>query len=324
VGPRSAGAEPGPACYGKGGTEPAVTDANLLLGYLDPDAGLAGGIELDREAAASVVGGLADDLGLDVHETAAGIHEVANQEMVRALRVITVERGIDPRGFDLLAFGGAGPLHAASIAAELGIGRVLCPRAGGVLSALGLVCAERRRDTTLTVMLAGARLTPGGIAAAVGAARESLGPEPDAELEAIYELRYRGQSFELPIPGPLDPDPAELLEAFAVEHERRYGYREESGAVELVNIRLAARDPLPGFEPPAAEAGEPVRSRRTARFGDAELEIEVIAGQPAPGTRTEGPCVFDLPETTFLVPPGWKAEVDRIGTISASRGGADR
>ncbi|MEZ5154878.1 MAG: hydantoinase/oxoprolinase family protein [Solirubrobacterales bacterium] len=324
VGPRSAGAEPGPACYGKGGTEPTVTDADLLLGYLDGDAGLAGGIELDPDAAESAVAGLASELGLGTLETAAGIHEVANQEMIRALRVITVERGIDPRAFDLLPFGGAGPLHAVPIAAELGIGRVLCPRTGGVLSALGLVCAERRRDTTLTVMLAGDRLTPAGIAESVAAARESLAPGPGSALEAVYELRYRGQSFELPVPGPLDPDPADLLEAFAAEHERRYGYREESGEVELVNIRLAAREPLSGFEPPRAEPGEPVRSRRSARFGGVPAEIEVIAGEPPAGTQAAGPCVFDLPETTFLVPPGWSAEVDAIGTIVALREEAER
>ncbi len=174
VGPRSAGAEPGPACYGKGGSEPTVTDANLLLGYLDPEAGLAGGVALDRAAAEAVVGALAESLGLGLVEAAAGIHEVANQEMIRALRVITVERGVDPRRFDLLPFGGAGPLHAAAIAAELGIDRVLCPRSGGVLSALGLVCAERRRDTTRTVMLSGPELTGAGIAAAVSSTLEAL------------------------------------------------------------------------------------------------------------------------------------------------------
>jgi N-methylhydantoinase A len=322
VGPRSAGAEPGPACYGRGGAEPTVTDANLLLGYLDPAGGLAGGIALDREAAERAIAALGESLGLDPPATAAGIRAVANQEMVRALRVITVERGIDPRRFDLLPFGGAGPLHAIDIAAELGIERVVCPRSGGVLSALGLVCAERRRDTTRTVMLAGAELTAAAIAAAVRATVAGLDRDPDATLEAIYELRYSGQAFELPIDGTLEPDPAGLVEAFAAEHERRYGYRGDAGAVELVNVRIAAREPLADFELPPAAGPEPRRSRRAARFDDGPGEIEVIVGEPPPGLTAAGPCVLELPETTFLVPSGWRAAVDRHGSIAATPEGA--
>ena len=324
VGPRSAGAEPGPACYGRGGTEPTVTDANLLLGYLDPEAGLAGGVALDRAAAEAAVGTLAEPLGLGLVEAAAGIHEVANHEMLRALRVITVERGIDPRRFDLLPFGGAGPLHAAAIATELGIDRVICPRSGGVLSALGLVCAERRRDTTRTVMIAGDDLTADAIAAAVEATRAGLEQDsdrtgPDATLEATYELRYRGQSFEIPVDAPLRPDPEALVEEFAAEHERRYGYREAGGAVELVNIRLAAREPLANFEPTADGARVPRRGTRIAHLAGTETEVEVVAGEPPPGFALAGPCVFELPETTFLVPAGWRTEVDAAGTIVAAR-----
>jgi N-methylhydantoinase A len=138
VGPRSAGADPGPASYGKGGTEPTVTDANLLLGYLSADDELAGGVALDRDAADTAISKLADELGLDLIACAEGIIRVTNAEMIRALRVITVERGVDPRRYALLAFGGAGPLHAAAIAEELGITAVVCPRASGVLAALGL------------------------------------------------------------------------------------------------------------------------------------------------------------------------------------------
>src|SRR6476659_6783595 len=152
VGPRSAGAEPGPACYGRGGTEPTVTDANLVLGHLSADVPLAGDVALDADAAHAAVGRLADALGLDVRECAEGIVRVANAEMVRALRVMTVERGIDPRHFALLAFGGAGPLHAAAIAQELGMTRILVPRASGVLSALGLAAADRRADAQRTVL----------------------------------------------------------------------------------------------------------------------------------------------------------------------------
>jgi N-methylhydantoinase A len=318
VGPRSAGAEPGPACYGRGGTEPTVTDANLLLGYLDPEGGLAGGIALDRGGAETAIAGLAAELGLDPFDTAAGILEVANQEMVRALRVVTVERGIDPRGFALLPFGGAGPLHAAAIATELGIDRILCPRSGGVLSALGLVCSERRRDTTRTVMLAGAGFSAAAIEREVGAVVAALEPGDDATVEAVFELRYRGQSFELPVAGPLQPDPERLAEDFAAEHERRYGYREDGGTVELVNVRIAVREPLVEVAVPAGASAAPRRSSRNARFGSSWRPIEVIAGEPQVGLEAVGPCVFELPETTMLVPAGWHASVDGHGTIVAT------
>ena len=214
AGPQSAGANPGPACYGRGGTEPTVTDANLLLGYLDAASTLAGGVELDVEAARGAVGRLGAAAGLDELETAEGIVRVANQEMVRALRVVTVERGVDPRRFALLPFGGAGPMHAAALADELGMERVLCPRASGVLSALGLIASERRRDTARTVLLSGADLTAARIAAEVAELRESIGAGlPEAVAEATYELRYRGQAFELGIPGPPRPEPSELVGA---------------------------------------------------------------------------------------------------------------
>src|SRR5581483_2328476 len=159
VGPRSAGAEPGPACYGRGGTEPTVTDANLLLGYLSSDSPLGGGVELDRDAAEKAVRALADKLDLKVLACAEGIRRVAGAEMIRALRVVTVQRGIDPRRFALLPFGGAWPLHATQIADELGIEKIVCPRASGVLAAVGLVVSARRRDVQQSVLLAGQELT---------------------------------------------------------------------------------------------------------------------------------------------------------------------
>ena len=194
VGPRSAGADPGPACYGRGGAEPTVTDANLLLGYLAADSRLAGGVDLDATAARGAVAGLARSLGLGELETAEGIVRVANQEMVRALRVVTVERGVDPRRFALLPFGGAGPMHAAAIAAELGIETILCPRAGGVLSALGLCASDRRRDTARTVMLRGGELSAEQIANEVDDLVARAGRDlPGATPEAAYEMRHRGR-----------------------------------------------------------------------------------------------------------------------------------
>jgi len=316
VGPRSAGADPGPACYGRGGAEPTVTDANLLLGRLAADSTLAGGVALDLGAARAAVGRLGAALGLDELATAEGIVRVADQEMVRALRVVTVERGVDPRRFALLPFGGAGPMHAAAIAAELGIGRILCPRAGGVLSALGLCASDRRRDTTRTVMLGGADLTAERVAAEVEELIARLDGGP-GEPEVVYELRYAGQAFELPVPGTTRPDPADLVARFEAEHERRYGHRDPEGEVVLVHIRLALVSPGPRPRLAAAARGRLERLSRAVCLGGKWLETPVLRGEPAAGLAADGPVVFELPEATFVVPPGWRAEVDATGTIAA-------
>ncbi len=318
VGPHSAGAEPGPACYGRGGTEPTVTDANLVLGNLAADSRLAGDVALDADAAAAAVDRLGGELGLDRLQTAAGIVRVANQEMVRALRVVTVERGVDPRGFALMPFGGAGPMHAAAIAAELGIGTILCPRASGVLSALGLCASERRRDTARTVMLSGAELSAERIAGEVRDLIATVGGEEleEAEPEVVYELRYAGQAFQLPVPGPVDPDPEDLVAGFERAHEERYGHRDPDGEAVLVDIRLALVVPGPEPRPRAAE-GRVEESSRPVHFGEQPIETPVLRGEPGAGTRTEGPVVFELPEATLVLPPGWSAEVDAAGTIVA-------
>jgi N-methylhydantoinase A len=319
VGPRSAGADPGPACYGRGGSEPTVTDANLLLGHLAGDSRLAGGVSLDADAAERAIAALARSLGLDTLETAAGILRVANQEMVRALRVVTVERGVDPRGFALLPFGGAGPMHAAAIAAELGIATILCPRAGGVLSAFGLCASERRRDTARTVMLSGSELSARRIAAEVGAMVEETGTGlgEEAEVRLTYKLRYAGQAFELPVPGPADPEPEELIAEFERAHEERYGHRDPEGEVVLVDVELAMVVPGAAPRPVAAAGGSLERGSRRVHFDGEWIETPVLRGEPAAGTETEGPVVFELPEATFVVPPGWTTKVDEHGTLIA-------
>ncbi len=218
VGPESAGARPGPACYGLGGTEPTVTDANLLLGRL-PDR-LAGGLELDREAAARALGDL----------DPADVVRVVDAEMLRALRVVSVERGRDPRDCVLVAFGGAGPLHACALAEELGIRTVLVPEAAGVLSALGLAVADERRDAVRTVL----------------APLEEAGELPD---EGEADLRYRGQSFELSV-----PLGERLAERFHGAHEERYGYADRDRPIELVAIRTADVRPGPKVRLAAAPA----------------------------------------------------------------------
>jgi N-methylhydantoinase A len=320
VGPQSAGADPGPACYGRGGGEPTVTDANLLLGYLDAHSTLAGGVELDAEAAGNAVGRLGSELGLGELETAEGIVRVANQEMGRALRVVTVERGVDPRHYALMPFGGAGPMHAAALADELGMDRILCPRASGVLSALGLLASERRRDTARTVLLRGEELTGDRVAAAVSELKQSIGAGlEEATAETTYELRYSGQAFELAIPGPDRPDPAELAERFSAEHERRYGYRDPDAEIELVNIRVALVVPGPTPEPRAAPTGGLTEATRRARFRGEWVETRVLRGEPPADTSTEGPCVLELPEATLVLPPDWNATVDDHGTIVAAR-----
>jgi N-methylhydantoinase A len=307
VGPRSAGADPGPACYGQGGDEPTVTDANLLLGYLDAGSPLAGGVELDGDAAARAVGSLGDELGLGMEEAAAGVARVAGAEMARAVRVVTVERGIDPRELALVAFGGAGPLHAAAIADELGMRRVVAPNASGVLSALGLVVSERRRDLVESVLLAGDSLSRETVAEVVRRlgrrGREELG-EPDAELRATYELRYAGQAFELAVEAELEPDPSDLRAAFDRAHEERYGYDDPDAQLELVTVRVTAAMPGSELQPSeAADADE--RGTREARFGDELVEARVFGQGRA---RVEGPAIFELPGSTLVVAPGWRAD----------------
>jgi N-methylhydantoinase A len=319
AGPRSAGADPGPACYGRGGSEPTVTDANLLLGRLGRDSQLAGGVDLDAEAAERAIAELGRSLDLEPVETAAGILRVADQEMVRALRVVTVERGVDPRGYALLPFGGAGPMHAAAVAHELGIETILCPRAGGVLSALGLCASDRRRDTARTVMLSGSDLSAERVATEVAAmiAEVGAGLDPKAEAEVTYKMRYAGQAFELPVPGAADPDPAELIEEFERAHEERYGHRDPEGEVVLVDVDLALVVPGPSPRPVAAGADALQRSSRPIYFDGEWIEVTVLRGEPAAGTKAEGPVVFELPEATFVLPPGWNAAVDQHGTVIA-------
>jgi N-methylhydantoinase A len=323
VGPRSAGADPGPACYGRGGSEPTVTDANLVLGYLSADAPLAGGVALDREAARRAIDQLAAELGLESVACAEGIIRVANAEMVRALRVVTVQRGIDPRTHALLAFGGAGPLHAAAIADELGMTKLICPRASGVLAALGLAVSQRRRDVQRSVLLVGERLTAEALRREVEAladdVRRALTDGQGLRLQATYELRYQGQAFELPINADLAPDPGALRAAFESAHEERYGYRDADGTLELVTIRVTGT--LPGSEVALdADASQPLsRRRRPGVLGGRELMLDVLGGAPAPGTELAGPVIVELPEATLLVPGGWSGRVDDVGNLCLER-----
>ena len=286
VGPQSAGAVPGPACYGRGGSEPTVTDANLLLGHLDPDAPLAGGVQLDRAAAERAIAALAEDLDLDVRETAAGILRVANAEMAAAVRVMTVERGLDPRGLALLAFGGAGPMHGAAVADELGMGRVVVPAASGVLSALGMVVSERRVDVVDSVLLSGDDLAQDAIDDAVDRlverARGELGTET-GEIRPSFDVRYAGQAFELTVV--TETSPADLRRAFDEAHRERYGYDDPDAEIELVTVRVSVA--LPGADVEASVGGQ----RETLT----------------------GPATVPLDEATLVVPDGWTGARESSG-----------
>jgi N-methylhydantoinase A len=321
VGPESAGAEPGPACYGRGGEQPTVTDANLLLGLLGAEAGLAGGVGLDRDAAERAVGRLATELGIGTLEAAAGIVRVANEEMIRALRVVSVERGHDPRDFALVAFGGAGGLHAAAIAARLGIARVLFPATGGMLSALGLAVSERRRDRARSLLLSPSQLTDARLRTESErlAAEARRGLEPGARTELVCELRYAGQSFELEIPA----NPAEgverLRERFAAAHRDRYGYEDPAAEIELVGLRVAAIEPGPEWTLRAAGEREPQRGSRKVHLDGERLEAAVLTGA-APGLSVEGPAILELAGSTVLVPPGASGTIDERGTLDVRLG----
>jgi N-methylhydantoinase A len=244
--------------------------------------------------------------------------------MVRALRVVTVQRGVDPRDYALLAFGGAGPLHAAAIADELGITTILCPRASGVLAALGLVVSPRRRDVQRSVFLSGEGLSAEAIidvTRELGAqARTALGEAgEDAEVHATYELRYRGQAFELPIRAEVDAHPDALRDAFEAEHRDRYGYSDAEQELELVTVRVTAMTPASEV-PLTAEAGDaPERTQRPAVLDGNDLEIDVLCGIPGPGASLAGPAVVELPESTLLIPDGWTGSVMDTGTIKLER-----
>jgi N-methylhydantoinase A len=315
VGPHSAGAEPGPAAYGMGGEEPAVTDANLFLGYLRDEAELGGEVVLKRELSEKALKKLGEKLGLDAEEVALGIVRVANAEMVRALRVISVERGLDPREFALLAFGGAGGMHACSLAEELGIETILVPRAGGVLSALGLAISDLRHDYVRPYLTAlgdvDANEFEGRFGEMEGTAAKDL---EDPEYTRRADLRYRGQSFELTV----EAESLEKLEGrFHAAHEQRYGYRMEDEPVELVNLRLIATVPVEKLEldePPPQDEAE--REYREVNFDGEWQEVPVFDRERmGKGSQVVGPAIVEFKESTCVVRPGWRGVVDGVGNL---------
>jgi N-methylhydantoinase A len=319
VGPHSAGAEPGPASYGKGGEEPTVTDANLFLGYLADGAKLGGEVVLRRELSEKALASLGDELGLDAQEAALGILRVADAEMVRALRVISVERGLDPRDFALLAFGGAGGMHACALAEELGIETVLVPRAGGVLSALGLAISDLRRDYVSPLLSDLQDVEEDEFEGRFEEMEKAASGDLDGPEHARRaDLRYGGQSFEITV----DAGSFEKLkDRFHAAHEQRYGYRMDDETVELVNLRLISTVPVdkPELQEPEpeddAQAGE-----REANF-DGEWQGVAVLDRERMGEGSEvaGPAIVEFKESTCVVRPGWRGTVDGVGTLVLER-----
>lgn len=315
VGPMSAGAVPGPAAYGTGGGEPTVTDANLWLGYLRDGARLGENLTLSRDLAGKAIRSLGENVRLDADQLAQGITAVANAGMARALRAISVERGLDPRSFALVAFGGAGPLHACALAEELAMPRVVVPKAGGVLSALGLAISELRRD------LVAAHVRPFGEAgeqvvekfqSLEAQARAAL---PDSEVRRYADLRYKGQSFEITVPA---DDLAAIPSSFHEEHERLNGYRMADAEIHFVNLRVVA---LKGRDLPVlrelAASGEPApREQRSMNFDGAWMQVPVFHRDDlGAGAGIEGPAVVEFAECTCIVRPSWEGEIDGHGNL---------
>ncbi|WP_430504653.1 hydantoinase/oxoprolinase family protein [Haloparvum sp. PAK95] len=322
VGPRSAGAEPGPACYGKGGTEPTVTDANLVLGYVGEDADLGGELSLDADAAYDALADLADEAGMaGPVEAARGVYRVANANMARAIRLATVERGHDPRQFGLVAFGGAGPMHAAALASDLDVGTVVVPPACGVLSAYGLLAADEKHDAVRTYRTPLAEADPEAVDERYDELeREALAEarDPDAAVvERQADLRYGGQSFELTVAVDDVFDPEAVAERFHDAHEATYGYRMDD-QVDLVNLRVTATTERaePATAHTAGQGAEPdVREARFGADGDVyETAIYQRSALPV-GHTIGGPAVVEGGQSTVVVPPAWDAEVRPDATL---------
>jgi N-methylhydantoinase A len=336
VGPQSAGAVPGPACYGRGGTQPTVTDANVVLGYLNPK-GLAGGaVPLDPALAAQACGELGKQFGLATAETAEGIYRIVNAAMTGAIRAVSVRRGYDPRDFALVAFGGAGPVHAVALAAELDIPWIVVPLSPGCHSAFGLVVADMLHDYAQSYVIEWAHLDRarlGELLAELQARGESdlvtdgIPPERRRYLREL-DLRYLGQHFNTRVvlpDGPIDDALlAEVERRFHDEHERVHGFKAEGEPLELVNVRLTAIGLVPKPAGAAIAAGErtppPPATTRQARFAGQAVACPIYErGALRAGNVLAGPAIVEQLDTTTVLPPGWLATVDRYGNLILGR-----
>jgi len=335
VGPQSAGADPGPACYGRGGEEPTLTDALVLLGHLNPMALLDGAMPIKAESAhAAVVTRVAQPLGITPIEAAWGILRVLATNVMVAMRTITVERGYDPREFTLVPFGGMGPTIAGLIAAELGIGRILIPRDPGTFSAYGMLVTDVHQERSLT------RITP--VDGTTAGELDAIFAEMETEaLEALMReqfprdrlqtrrhagMRYRGQSYEVAVPVPSlrgPDDVADLTQRFHDAHQRRYGHMARAEAVEIVNFQVTAVGliPQPAMKPFAKTTASPQPPAARRAWFDAENAREVPVFRRSalqPGMRIEGPAIIEEQTSTIVLYPGQRAEMDEYLNIECT------
>ena len=335
VGPQSAGADPGPACYGRGGGEPTVTDANLALGRIAPESFAAGRMSLDTNAAQRATAGLAPKLGLEPSQLAEGILEVINAKMAQAIRTLTVAQGIEPRDFALAAFGGAGPMHAAFLAEELEISEVIVPSFPGAFSAWGMLETDLRRDFSRSFYAKASNADLAALAdicrtleAEGRAALEDEGVPTDAtRVEHSLDMRYEAQEYTLTIPvdDPLAPGFVDAIsQRFHEAHDGRYGHSNPGAPVEFVVVRTTLLGELGRAEPERpSPQGSPSRpGRRDAVFDRRTSQAAVVNREELRvGFELVGPAIIDEQTATTVVPPSWKVRVDEIGTLLLSRVG---
>jgi N-methylhydantoinase A/oxoprolinase/acetone carboxylase beta subunit len=336
VGPQSAGADPGPACYGRGDL-PAVTDANLCLGRLDPDFFLGGRMRIHPKRSLAAVSRLGRAIGKSATETALGIVAIANANMEKAIRVISVERGIDPRSFALLSFGGAGGMHAVEMATHLGMRTVLVPRNAGVLSAFGLLMSDPVKDYTKSLMRTDAQVTPARLEAEFRTLEDQSGRDmledgfalESVVLERSLDCRYLGQSYEIDVPYRKARTLGQaFLESFHRRHKRLYSYRHDNRPVEIVNLRIkavAVTPKLPLAREPRAAALDPqalvrkqkIHTGRAVREGAVYDRSRLRFGNAVPG-----PALVIDPESTTFLPPGFVARVDPYLNLVVRKAGS--
>ncbi|MDE2334894.1 MAG: hydantoinase B/oxoprolinase family protein [Rhodospirillales bacterium] len=337
VGPRSAGADPGPACYGAGGTEPTVTDANLALGYYDPDFFLGGRMKLDRPAAERALAGVGDRLGLSALATAWGIHRMVTENMAAAARIHIVEKGHDPRRYAMVGFGGAGPAHAVEVARLLGVGEVVIPPASGAASALGFLSAplsfEQVRSHPVSLDAPGSAATLESVLAALeadaGARLADAGVARDQQVvERSADMRLAGQMHEINVPLPAgaltDESIPAILEAFRNAYTARYSSVYDGVGVQAISLRVRCRGPLPALslaQAGAAGAGAARKGTRRAYFGDGMVEAPVYDRYAlAPGARIAGPAMIEERESTTVIGPADSLVVDDVGALRITVG----
>ena len=333
VGPESAGSQPGPACYGRGGTRPTVTDANLALGRLSDEYFLGGALSLDADAARRALGTSADELGMEIEEVASAIIELVDFNMVNAIRLVSIDRGLDPREFTLVSFGGAGSLHAAALAEIIEIREILVPIHQGVFSAFGLMTADMRVDESVTASLRSDHISLDRIDAIISRLQQqaltrlgSEGYKGVPTLEAYVEMRYLGQNYSIDVPVELTPDgrnatPLEdLCTHFHAEHRRLYGYDIPGEVIEFVNFKVAAVGPTenPSVRELAIDGPASPKARRDVYFrqhgGWNDTPVYERSTLPA-GTKLSGPVIVEEPMATTLLHPGETLDVDRFGNL---------